>query len=58
MSRVHQAVEAPSGYTGAYDWSMVFTTRHGRLVMVEFFLDHDELKRALGLSEDALSLSG
>jgi ketosteroid isomerase-like protein len=45
--RIRQEVHSPTGFDSAMEWSMISSARSGRLVLIEFFLDHDEALAAL-----------
>ena len=49
LVRIRQPVHSRSGYEGAYSWSVIVTTRAQKVIMVEFFIDHDKALAALAL---------
>ena len=52
LMRIRQHIDAPaSGVHGAYEWSYLVTARHGRVALVEFYIDRDAGLAAVGLAE-------
>jgi ketosteroid isomerase-like protein len=49
LVRVAQQIKSPSGIESSWSWSLIITAREGKAVLVEFFIDGDRAKRALGL---------
>jgi hypothetical protein len=50
LVRVLQRVHSRSGFDSAYAWSHIVTARKGKVVMIEFFIDADRGRAALGLA--------
>src|SRR5437763_654951 len=49
LVRVMQPVHSRSGFESAYAWSMIVTAREGKVIMVEFFIDANQGRAAVGL---------
>ena len=49
LSRINQQVHSPSGIESAFAWSLIVTAREGKMIMIEFFIDHARALAALGL---------
>lgn len=49
LSRINQPVHSPSGIESAFAWSLIVTAREGKMIMIEFFIDHTRALAALGL---------
>jgi ketosteroid isomerase-like protein len=54
--RLRQRVSSPSGVQSAYSWSFLITSRCGRVIMVEFFIDDAALLAELGISASRAQL--
>jgi ketosteroid isomerase-like protein len=51
LLRIRQQVFAPSGVRSSYDWSVLMTGREGKVIAVEFFIDHDRALAAVDAAE-------
>ena len=49
MMRTSQAIRSPSGIEYDWDWTVILTARQGRIVMIEFFVDDEAARQAVGL---------
>jgi ketosteroid isomerase-like protein len=49
LSRINHPVHSRSGIESAFAWSLIVTAREGKMIMIEFFIDHARALVALGL---------
>jgi ketosteroid isomerase-like protein len=49
MLRVRQEIRSRSGFESEWHWSLITTVRDGGIVMLEFFVDGDLARAAIGL---------
>jgi hypothetical protein len=47
--RVRQGIESRSGVESEWAWTVVFTARSGKIIMIEFFIDDDTARAAVGI---------
>jgi ketosteroid isomerase-like protein len=48
LSRIYQPVQSRGGVESTFEWSFIVTAREGKIIMVEFFIDHARALAALG----------
>ena len=48
--RVRQEVHSRTGVESDWEWTVIFTSRSGRTVLIEFFIDDAVAREAAGLS--------